>query len=177
MSRSRAIVMSLVVVLVTLLPNAAFAAKTCKVELADTPEARATLWTEALENFTAASANLSNEQTQWLREAAAIGNEIATLKADDVAQATFARKATRFLEEGRELFTNNQLGQLFTDMGETQLWLAQVAAAPAYCNCSGAGSCTFSGGPTGTCNAGCTSWDGNGTRWDGLCSPAASELD
>ena len=176
MSRSRVIVMTVALVtLFTLLPDAAYAARTCKVEIADTPEARATLWTEALENFTAASPNLSAEQTQWLREAAGIGNEIATLKADDAAQATFARKATRFLEQGRELFTNDQLGRLFTDMGETQLWLAKVAAGPAYCNCSGAGPCTFSGGPTGTCNAGCVSWDGDGTRWDGLCSPAAAD--
>lgn len=176
MSRSRVVVMTVALVsLFTLLPNAAFAANTCKVALAETPEARATLWSEALENFSASSPILSAEQTQWLAEAAGLGNEIAALKQNEVAQAAFARKAARFLELGRELFPTNQLGRLFTDMGDTQIWLAEVAASTPYCNCSGAGSCTFSGGPSGNCAAGCVSWDSDGTRYDGICSAPAAE--
>lgn len=174
--RSRSFVAALAVVsVVTLLPGSAFAAAPCQMELASTPAARANLWQEALENFTAERPNLTAEQAQFLAQAVSLGDEIATLKQDAREQAAFARKAARFMERARELFSNNELGELFTDMGQTQVWLAQMAAAPAYCNCSGIGSCQFSGGPSGNCAAGCQSWDGNGTRYDGLCSPNAAQ--
>jgi hypothetical protein len=176
MNRSRFLVIALaVIVVVAILPNTAFAARTCKIEQASTPAERAELWNEALVNFTAAHPHLTAEQAQVLAQAVSLGAEIGTLKQDAPEQAAFARKAALVLEQARELFTNNELGKLFTDMGETQLWLAQAVAGPAYCNCSGAGACQFSGGPSGNCNAGCVSWDGDGTRYDGLCSPAAEQ--
>lgn len=178
-SRSRALVMSVALVtLFTLLPNQTYAAAPCTMAAARTPEARAELWREAVDNFTAARPDLSAEQSQLLGQAVSLGNEIATLKQDAREQAVFARKATRFMDRARELFTNNELGELFTGMGQTQVWLAELAASTPYCNCTGSGSCTFGGGPTGTCTAGCQSWDGeDGRRRDGLCSSAEEQLE
>ena len=170
-SRSLVVILA-VVTTFTLLPGSAFAAAPCQMELASTPGARANLWQEALESFTAERPNLTAEQAQFLRQAVSLGDEIATLKQDALEQAAFARKATRFMERARELFSNNELGQLFTGMGQTQVWLAEMTAATAFCNCSGIGACQFSGGPSGDCKAGCESWDSDGVRYDGLCSRA-----
>jgi len=182
---SRTLVMALAVVaLVTLLPGAAFAGPApdapCTMEAARTPGARADLWRKSLDSFAAARPDLSAEQAELLAQAARLGNEIAALKQDASEQAAFARKANRFMERARELFTNNELGELFTGMGQTQVWLANLVAAVPYCNCStNGGSCTMpGGGPSGTCQSGCVSWDhDNGTRYSGMCGAAAEQLD
>lgn len=179
MSRYRILYTVLAVVaLVTILPDTAFAAQTCKVERASTPEARAGLWGEALESFSAARPDLSPEQARWVADAVSLRSDIATLPEDEGARAAFARKVTHFMERAHELFSNNELGPLFTDMGETQLWLAQLAAAYPYCNCVGTGECQLSppSGPKGDCKSGCISWDGNGTRWDGICTVPATPV-
>jgi hypothetical protein len=164
------LVMALAVVaFVSVLPDDAYAAE-------PTPDARAELWLEAIDDFTAARPDLTPEQAQLLDEGGWLGDEIATLTQDTRAQAAFARKATGFMERARELFTNSELGELFTAMGETQVWVAQVIAGDAYCTCTGTNSCTMApGGPGGTCQAGCTSWAGSdGLRRDGLCSEATA---
>jgi hypothetical protein len=169
-ARSRTLVMALAVVaLVSILPDDAYAEPT--------PAERAELWREAIDDFTAARPDLTPEQAQLLDQGVSLGDEIATLTQDTRAQAAFARKATGFMERARELFTNNELGELFTGMGETQVWMAQVTAGDAFCNCtSNNDTCTVGpGGPSGTCKAGCSSWDGSdGLRRTGLCSEAGT---
>jgi hypothetical protein len=158
-SRSLVLVLALVTV-VTLLPNTASAAP-CTIRVATTAAERAELWTAAIDRF-AERRGLSAEQTQFLSELSRLGGEIAALKEGAPEQAAFARKATVILERGHQLFTNNELGALFTSMGTTQVWFAQLAAAPAYCNCIGTGGCTMAGGgPSGTCVTGCVSWTGD----------------
>jgi hypothetical protein len=176
MTRSRSFFVAVAVVaLVVLLPNSAFAARACRIEIANTPAERAELVREALDTFTEEHPNLTAQQTEVLAQLGSLGEQIAVLHQDLQKDAAFVRNATRIVGRAREVFSNSDLGRLFTDMGETQVWLAQMVAATPYCNCSGAGSCTFSGGPTGTCSAGCVSWDGDGTRYDGICSAASAE--
>ena len=175
-SCSPVLIMAVAVVsLFTLLPDSASAAP-CTMRTATTAIERASLWNEAIDAFSARP-GLTPEQTQFLREAGRFGEQIAALKEDSRAQAAFARRATRLMERARELFTKSQLGELFTSMGETQVWFSEVVAAEAYCNCIGAGSCSMGpGGPSGSCSAGCTSWDGSdGQRRDGLCGSANVE--
>jgi hypothetical protein len=176
MERSRILVMALAVVaLVTLLPDHAFAAPCSNIRIATTSAERAALWNEAIDRFTAERRGLTAEQTQFLSDAARLGDEIATLQQDEREQAAFARKATRLMEQARELFTKNELGALFTSMGTTQIWLAQVAAVPAYCNCPGPGPCQMpGGGPNGTCVTGCVSWTGTGGDMTHICTPTAT---
>lgn len=176
--RCRLMVMALVALsFVALLPTAVSAAPAGQaVRMADD---RARLWNEGVDHFIAQRADFSPEQAALIEDAYALGDQIAVLRQDDVAQAMFARKATRFMERAREVFTNAELGQLFTSMGPAQVWFTALAAATPYCNCTGSGSCTFgSGGPTGTCNGGCVSWDGDdGRRRDGVCNAAAANAD
>ncbi|MEA2489218.1 MAG: hypothetical protein QOH21_1010 [Acidobacteriota bacterium] len=174
---SRTLLMALAVVaFLSVLPDDAYATAPSTMETEPTPAARAELWREAIEDFTAAHPDLTPEQAQLLDQGVSLGDEIATLTQDTRAQAAFAREATAFMEHARELFTNSQLGELFTAMGETQVWMAQVTAGDAYCTCTGTNTCTIGpGGPSGSCQAGCTSWAGSdGLRRDGLCGPAAS---
>ena len=173
-SRSLVLVLALVTV-VTLLPNTASAAP-CTIRVATTAAERAELWTEAVDRF-AERRGLSAEQTQFLREASRLGQEIAALKDGAPEQAAFARKATVIMDRARELFTNDELGALFTSMGTTQLWLAELAAAPSYCNCVGTGGCTMpNGGPSGSCVTGCVSWTGDdGQDRIRECSPSAAD--
>jgi len=165
MKRFPILVMALVIVaVVTLLPDAAFAAP-CNIRIATTAAERAALWNEAIDRFTAERPGFSAEQTQFLRDAARLGDDIAALKQDDREQAAFARKATLLMEQARDLFSNDELGALFTSMGTTQVWLAAMAAAEPYCNCVGTGSCQMGGGgPSGTCVTGCVSWTGDDGR-------------
>lgn len=157
-----------VVILVTLLPDAAYAAAPCTATLARTPAARAALWQGALARFTAERPELTPEQTQVLAQATRLGDEIGTLREDEPAPAAFVRKATRFVEQARTLFSNDELGALFTSMGPTQIWLAQLTGTMPFCDCP-PNPC-----PGGVCVMGCLTWDmPNGTRSVGLCVPAA----
>lgn len=178
-SCSRPWIMTLAVVaFVTLLPDTAFAAGPCTMRApADTPVERAELWREAFENFTANRPDLTAGQIQFVGQALRLGDDIAALPEDERAQAAFRRKATRLVEQARELFTNNELGELFTSMGETQIWFADMVAAAAYCDCTGPGACQMPGGPSGNCGGDCTTWDGtDGRRRNGICGPAAADL-
>jgi hypothetical protein len=172
--RSRIIVMALAVVaLVTLLPDtAAAAAPACKVIEARTSLERADLWRNALEDYALMHPGLTDAQRKFIDEARGLTGEIAALRQDERAQADFVRKATRVMEQARELFTKNELGELFTSMGQTQIWLAQIVGATPLCNCVGPGPCQApNGGPKGDCGSGCVTWDDTGgTRWNGVCN-------
>lgn len=177
-SCSRPWIMALAVVtFVTLLPDTAFAAAPCTMRApASTPAERAELWREAFEDFTAKRSGLTAEQTQFVGQALRLGDDIAALQEDERAQAAFRRKATRLMAQARELFSTNELGELFTSMGQTQIWLAEVVAAAAYCDCTGPGDCQMPGGPSGNCGGDCTTWDGtDGRRRNGICGPAAAD--
>jgi hypothetical protein len=87
------------------------------MEAAATPSPRAAFWREAIDDFTATRPDLIPEQNQLLRSGVSLGNKIATLTHDTRAQGCVARKAAGFMERARELFTNSQLGELFTGMG------------------------------------------------------------
>ena len=164
-----------VVALLTVLPDEALAGP-CTVASARTPAARAELWRQALDRFSAERPDLTAEQMQFINDAHRLGDQIATLQQNERARAIFARKAARFVDRSRELFSQTELGELFSSMGQTQIWLADLLAATPYCNCTGSGDCTFNGGPTGSCNSGCVSWDGeDGRRRDGICSAANVE--
>ncbi len=171
---SRFLAMALVVVaFVIILPERAYAGPGA-AQAVRIAEVRAQHWNEAVDRF-AAQRTFTIEQTQFIEDAYALGDQIALLRQDERAQALFARKATRFLEHARELFSSSELGQLFSSMGQTQIWFAELAAAPAFCSCHGIQQCQMPGGPTGDCKAGCQSWDdSSGQRWDGLCTPSAA---
>jgi hypothetical protein len=134
----------MVLAVVAILPGMASAAAPCT----------------ALERFTAARPDLTAAQQQFLREALPLGNDLPP------------RKAMRFVEEARELFSHNERGALFTSMGPMQRVLSLLAAIPAYCDCPG-NPCVG-----GSCVSGCISWDGeDGVRRDGLCvMPAPGDL-
>lgn len=181
---SRSLIMALAVLtVITLLPGttmfaAPASAAPCSMEAVRTPAARADLWRKSLDSFTAGHPGLTAEQGQLLDQAVSLGDEIAALKQDASAQAAFARKASLFMERARKVFSTNELGELYTGMGQTQVWLADMAASVPYCNCStNGGACTMGGGgPSGTCQSGCVSWDGdNGTRYSGMCGAAAEQ--
>jgi hypothetical protein len=177
---SRSLIMALVVLtVITLLPGTMSAAPAsvapCTMETVRTPAARAELWRKSLDSFAAGHPGLTAEQGQLLDQAVSLGDEIATLKQDASAQAAFGRKASLFMERARKVLSNNELGELFTGMGQTQVWLAEMVASVPYCNCStNGGACTMGGGgPSGTCQSGCVSWDGDtGTRYSGMCGAA-----
>lgn len=164
------IVLFAVVAFVTLLPDAASAAP-CGAGSASTPAARADLWRGALERFAVDRPDFTPEQTRFIAQALELSDDLATPPQDERTQAIFIRKAKRVVERSRELFSDAELGQLFSSMGPMQSWLADVVAMTPYCDCIGGGSCSMGpGGPSGTCQAGCLSWDGSdGQRRDGLC--------
>src|SRR4051812_504004 len=119
MSRSRihVSVMALVVVAVTALPAfAASAAAPCKGD-ASTPFARADLWLSAVEQFRAAHPNLNAEQARFVDQAVTLSEDLATQPEDARAQIRFFRKARNVVERSHELFTRNQLGELYSAMG------------------------------------------------------------
>lgn len=175
--RYRFLILAVVVVsFVALLPGSVSAAPAAGqgVRIADD---RVRLWNEGVDHFIAQRSEFTPDQAQLIEDAYAFGDQIAGLREDGVAQAMFARRATRFMERAREVFTNKELGQLFSSMGPAQVWFTLLAGATPYCNCTGSGDCTFgSGGPTGTCQGGCVSWDGDdGRRRDGVCNAAAAD--
>ncbi len=173
MYRFRVLSALAVVALVVLAPEVTHAAP-CGVRIATTAAERAALWNDGLTRF-AERPGLNAAQMKFLGEAAALGKDIATLKTDDPGQAAFARKAARIMEQARDLFTNDELGALFTSMGSTQVWLSRMVAVPAYCNCMGTGTCQMAGGgPSGNCITGCVSWTGDdGSDRIRICTPGA----
>ncbi len=177
MERSRILVMVFAVIaLVPLFPDDAYASP-CSIRIATTSAERAALWNEALDHFTAERPDLTARQRQFISDAARLGDQIAAPKQDERANVAFAREVTRLMEQARELFTNDELGALFTSMGTTQTWIARVVAAPAYCNCVGSGGCQMGGGgPSGDCITGCVSWTGtDGQDRVRICTPADAE--
>lgn len=176
---SRILVMALAVVALVALPSDPAFAGPCSIRIANTAAERAAFWNEALDQFAAERPGLSARQTQFLREAAGLGDDITALRDDEREQAALGRKATHLFERARSLFTNDELGALFTSMGTTQTWLAQVAAVPAYCNCVGTGDCEMQpGGPKGKCLTGCVTWtDSNGQDRIRVCSPDPAQQD
>ena len=156
--------LAVVVFLLVVLSHAASAAQCRATIAASTPAERAELLLGAVERFSAERPDLTPDQTQFLREAVRLGEDIATLGQDERRQAAFTRRATQFMARARELFSNNELGALFTSMGPMQVWLAQQAAMPAYCDCP-PNPC-----PGGVCVMGCVSWEGSdGVHHVALC--------
>ena len=176
-SSFRILIMALAVVaFMTVLPDTAAAAAAAAT--ATTPAERADLWNDAVLEFSVSHPSLNDAQAEVLAQALRLGDEIATLQQqDESVQAVFRKKAARLLEEAREHFSNDELGALFTSMGPAQIWLMQlVAAQPAWCDCTGPGACQMPGGPTGECTTTtqCVTWEADGRRRNGLCSPAAT---
>jgi hypothetical protein len=176
-SLSRTLVMALVVVALAALPAVAAAAPApCKGD-ASIPLKRAELWLGAVEQFTTQHPDLTADQAQFIDQAVTLAKDLAVQPEDVRAQATFKRKVKGIVERSQELFTRNQLGALYSAMGgPMQRWLAEMTAMSPLCDCVGTGSCTMpNGGPTGTCQGGCLTWENGGTRYDGLCGSAAAE--
>lgn len=143
---------------------------------ASTAHGRADLWRNALVTFKAGHTNLTADQARFIDEATLFSDALANQPEDTQARIGFIRKAERLVARSRELFTNRELGELYSSMGPMQSWLAETVAATPFCNCYSSPCTLGSGGsPTGTCAAGCLSWDDNGgTRYTGLCSSAAA---
>jgi hypothetical protein len=176
-STSRIVVMALVLVTLVALGTAWAAGPCIAAAAANTPGERADLFRQSLERFGTNHADLTTAQRQFITQSARLGEDLGATQPDARAEASLIRKAKTFVERSHELFTNNQLGELFTSMGSVQHFFAAAAAAAPFCNCIGQGDCVMGpGGPTGTCAAGCQSWDGSdGFRRDGICSPKAVE--
>lgn len=171
---SRIFVVALAIVaLVALLPGTASAGAPCTAATANTVGERADLFRLSLERFNSQHANLTAEQRQFIAQSAKLADDLGATEQD----AGAIRKAKQFVDRSHELFSNNQLGELFSSMGPLQHFLAVAAAAAPFCDCIGTGDCVMGpGGPTGTCAAGCQSWDGSdGVRRNGICSPKAVE--
>lgn len=174
--RSRYLVLALVVVALAALPVLAAAPAPCKGGDATIPVKRAALWLDAVHQFTAQHPGLSADQAQFIDQAVALAGDLAVHPEDARAQALLQRKVKGAMERSHELFTRNQLGELYSAMGgPMQQWLADLTAIAPLCDCVGSGSCTMpNGGPTGTCKGGCQTWETGGTRYDGLCGSAAA---
>jgi hypothetical protein len=176
-SFSRILVLGLVIVALAALPTVAEAAPApCKGD-ASTPLRRADLWLGALEQFAVQHPDLTADQAQFIDQAVTLAKDLAVQPEDVRVQAALQRKVKGVVELSRELFTRNQLGALYSAMGgPMQRWLTEMTAMTALCDCVGSGSCTMpNGGPTGTCQGGCLTWENGGTRYDGLCGSAAAE--
>jgi hypothetical protein len=149
-------------------PLATFAASCVAARVSIAPEERASLWESSIQQFAAAHSELSEDQLKFLSNMESLGT---SLSSDGPVTRL---KAAQLVAQAQGRFSTQQLGEIFSGMEGLQLWLVKVGALDTpYCNCSGSGPCTFSGGPTGTCKAGCISWDQNPaqtTRMDGLCS-------
>jgi hypothetical protein len=175
-SRSRNLVLALVVVALAALPVVAAGPAPCKGGDASIPLKRAELWLGAVQQFTAQHPDLTADQAQLIDQAVTLAGDLAVQPADVRAQAALQRKVKGVMERSHELFTRDQLGELYSAMGgPMQRWLSALTAVAPLCDCVGSGACTMpNGGPTGTCQGGCLTWESGGSRRDGLCGSAAA---
>lgn len=127
---------------------------------------RGSVWIAALDAFAAEQPALSEAQARWVDRARGVGIDLSS--PNEVKQGTAVRIARDLVANAAEVFSEHQIGALFSAMGSLQRWLADVAViAHPYCNCVRGQSCS----PLpGTCTSGCLTWDGSNA--DGICSSA-----
>jgi hypothetical protein len=169
------LMVALVLAVLLALPVVAATAP-CKGD-ASTTLGRADLWRNALEDFKTEHTSLTADQAQFIEEATKFSDVLVQQPDNIHAQLSFIRKAERIVERSHELFTHRELGELYSAMGgPMQRWLASMVAMTPFCDCYSSPCTLGNSSPSGTCSAGCLSWDDNsGTRYTGLCGTSAAE--
>lgn len=166
-------VLILAIVAVTLLPVAISAQETKPTSTP--PETLSRLWLDAIDNFALELRNPSEAQLAVILEASEIGSP------DTFEEARYdrLRKLSIIIERMQRVFTQDQLGALFTSIDPVQKWLVDAEVLPTpHCNCqSPGGTCQFGGGgPSGNCQTGCVSWTGDdGGHRTGICNAVSIE--
>lgn len=140
----------------------------------DRGELRVNQWVRAFATFAERHPDLTPEQMTFIWSAM----DVATPEAFAVRNGAerWARQEgapiADLVKRSRELFSNDQLGEIFTGMGSLQRFLAEAAATIPYCNCrviNGPCSAPYPAGSV--CKTGCMSWtDANGNNWVGICA-------
>lgn len=138
-------------------------------------------WLGSLQQFLETTPDLSPRQRAVVARAVELGTQRTfSLKADPGHRLSLPELAS-VIREAQEVFTTNQLGQIFAHMGSTQQYLTEFAAlSAAFCNCKGVGNnCRMpNGGPSGTCKTGCTSWtNADGEHYVAICTPVEVEVE
>jgi len=140
-------------------------------------EGKGEIWRGSFERFAASHPDLSTEQQALVSEALKLSPSFGAVDNKASVSPELLRRTIGIVSRFRSILSNTQMGELFSAMGAMQMWLVEssVMAVP-FCDCAGSGACGGGGQPSGTCSAGCLSWDGsNGTRYDGLCGTGAAE--
>lgn len=141
------------------------------------PNTRVQIWSTAINGFLEDHPELTPSQLRVLSRAPGLMNSVrVNLDGKTEPSRRAAASLRAFMADAQATFSAAELGDLLSRMGTLQVWLIEndvFAESTPLCNCTGTGSCTFSGGPTGTCEDGCKTWTGSdGRRRDGLCSAA-----
>ena len=146
----------------------------------DRAEVRLNQWVSSFARFAERHPDLTPEQMTIIWSAVEMATP-ETFAMGKGAKRWAAEEGTQVLalvKRAQQLFSREELGELFTGMGSLQLELAQVAATPAYCNCSNIGGTCPSYPKPNSCKTGCLSWtDDAGNNWVGICTPTAVETD
>jgi hypothetical protein len=139
-------------------------------------EGNGALWRASFEQFAASHPELSSTQQTLVTEALNLAPAIAAVKGGQRVPQELIGRVVEVVVRTRAALSPSQRGELFSRMGPMQTWLIKRGAlATPFCDCAGTGACGGGGQPSGTCSAGCISWDGNGTRYDGLCGTSLEE--
>lgn len=175
-------VVALVIVLSTAQVAGAVVDPACAVDPSRLdPAARVAIWSSAIHGFIDDHPELTPAQLRVLSRAPGL---IGGLRLDLSAKTERSRRATAslraFMSDAQAMFSADELGDLLSRLGTLQVWLIHngaFAESTPLCNCTGTGTCTFSGGPSGTCEDGCKTWTGDdGRRRDGLCTAVEVEV-
>ena len=155
---------------------AAAAAECFTLSAHPSPRTLSQAWNASWQQFVETRTDLSSKELLLIEAALEIGHPRffeEALRSSDT-RAPLVEVALR----AREILTVHELGALFSSLGPVQWMLVeeQVLATP-LCNCQTiGGTCTYSGGPSGTCTTGCVSWTGDdGKHRVGICSAVEAE--
>lgn len=149
-------------------------------------EARASLWTDAFLKFYANHPDLAADQLMVIWDAVDAGTPAAFRRTADkeIWRSGPGAPLVEIIQRVEKHFTDAQLGEIFSAMGPTQLWLVENAALAApLCNCRTIGAtCAPPFPQPNHCATGCQSWsdkdsNGNWRHWVGVCTPGPSPYD
>ncbi len=145
-------------------------------DLATIHEGNGALWRNAFEQFVASHPELTAEQRSIVADALNLAPAIATIKGEMSAPPDLVSHMIEVVTRIRAALPTSTQGELFSRMGPMQGSLEKLGViGTPYCDCAGTGACGGGGQPSGTCQAGCISWDSGGTRYDGLCGTSLEE--
>ena len=112
-------------------------------------------WLSAFSGFLLDQQELTEDQAEAVWDAIEVGSP--AYFSQDLQKSNHTR-LLKVVSTITNLFSTDQLGSLFKEMGSTQDYLLEVGAlGTAYCNCTTLNvACNIS---PGTCKVGCISWE------------------